>query len=178
MTGSFDITDGVLHNTDFSFLGPLLRVVGAGTVDLGRQSQNFRLEPTAVASLTGQGGALGDSGLGVFPILVTGTWANPQIRPDLTAAIEGFLNDPDKTIDTVTGLIDGVKDADLDKAAETLLGTVTGGGGSQEGGGALGQVLGGVLGTGNEAENGNNSGGGRTRHLARETRWRQARRPS
>jgi AsmA protein len=57
VTGTFVITDGVLNNTDFSFLGPLLRVIGTGTVDIGGQAQNFRLEPTAVASLTGQGGA-------------------------------------------------------------------------------------------------------------------------
>ena len=147
VTGTFDITDGVLHNSDFSFLGPLLRVVGAGTVDLGRQRQDFRLEPKAVASLTGQGGAIGDTGLGVFPILITGTWSNPQIRPDLTAAIEGLLTDPNKAIDTVTGLVDGVKGAD----PNSLLGAITGGalgdqgGGDQEGssgGGALGSLLG------------------------------------
>lgn len=164
VTGTFDITDGVLHNTDFSFLGPLLRVVGAGTVDIGRQAQNFRLEPTAVASLTGQGGALSDSGLGIFPILVTGTWSNPSFRPDLTAAIEGFLSDPNKTIDAVTGLVNSAKSG---KTAEALLGAVSGGeGNSGDGGaaGALGQVLGGVLGGGaadqSGAANGNAAGGG------------------
>jgi AsmA protein len=160
VTGTFDITDGVLHNTDFSFLGPLLRVVGAGTVDIGRQAQNFRLEPTAVASLTGQGGALGDAGLGIFPILVTGTWSNPSFQPDLTAAIEGLLSDPNKTLDAVTGLIDG---ADPGKAAGALLGGITGGlGDNGEGGagGALGQVLGGVLGGGEQGQAGGAASGG------------------
>ncbi|MDH3665690.1 MAG: AsmA-like C-terminal region-containing protein, partial [Paracoccaceae bacterium] len=139
VTGTFDITDGVLHNSDFSFLGPLLRVVGAGTVDLGAQTQDFRLEPTAVASLTGQGGALGDSGLGVFPVLITGTWSNPKIRPDLTAAIEGFLSDPERTIGTVGELV-----KDPGKAVGALLGQT--GGDQDEGGGVLGQVLDGALG--------------------------------
>ena len=150
VTGTFDITDGVVHNTDFSFLGPLLRVVGAGTVDIGRQTQNFRLEPTAVASLTGQGGALTDAGLGIFPILITGTWSNPSFRPDLTAAIEGLLSDPGKTLDAVTGLANG---ADPGKAAGALLGVITGGSGNSGDGsasGALGQVLGGVLGGGSQ----------------------------
>jgi AsmA protein len=142
VTGTFDITDGVLNNTDFSFLGPLLRVIGTGTVDIGGQAQNFRLEPTAVASLTGQGGALEDTGLGIFPILITGTWSNPSFQPDLTAAIEGFLDDPEKTLDAVTGLIG---EADPGQAAGALLGTVTGGG-EDSPTGALGQVMGGVLG--------------------------------
>lgn len=155
VTGSFDVTDGVLHNTDFSFLGPLLRVAGAGTVDIGRQAQNFRLEPTAVASLTGQGGALGDSGLGVFPILVTGTWSNPSFQPDLTAAVEGLLRSPGKTLEAVTGVVES---AGPGQAAGALLGAVTGGG-SQTGDAQapLDQVLGGVLGGGS---GGGGSGGG------------------
>jgi len=142
VTGTFDITDGVLHNTDFSFLGPLLRVIGAGTVDIGRQAQNFRLEPTAVASLTGQGGALDEAGWGVFPILVTGTWSNPSFRPDLTAAIEGLLSDPDRTLEAITGLVGG---GDPAQALGALLGTATGGG-EDSPAGALGQVLGGLIG--------------------------------
>ena len=160
VTGTFDITDGVLHNSDFSFLGPLLRVVGAGTVNLGSQTQDFRLEPTAVASLTGQGGGIADAGLGVFPILITGTWANPKIRPDLTAAIEGFLSDPNKTIDTVKGLVEG---GDLGKAAGGILGTLSGGSGGDGGqgsGGTLGQVLGGALGQGDQSDQGGQTQGG------------------
>jgi AsmA protein len=161
VSGTFDITDGVLHNSDFSFLGPLLRVIGNGTVDIGRQAQNFRLEPTAVASLTGQGGALSDAGLGIFPILVTGTWSNPSFQPDLSAAIEGLLRDPNKTLDAVTGLVSG---ADPGTAAGALLGTITGGAGDSGDGspaGALGQVLGGVLGGGatGQTESGGTTGG-------------------
>jgi AsmA protein len=153
VTGTFDINNGVLNNTDFSFLGPLLRVIGTGTVDIGGQAQNFRLEPTAVASLTGQGGALEDAGLGIFPILITGTWSNPSFQPDLTAAIEGFLDDPEKSLDAVTGLIG---EANPGQAAEALLGTVTGGG--EDGpAGALGQVLGGVLGGGSGGSSGSGS---------------------
>jgi AsmA protein len=157
VTGTFDITNGVLNNTDFSFLGPLLRVIGAGSVDIGGQAQNFRLEPTAVASLTGQGGALEDAGLGIFPILITGTWANPSIRPDLTAALEGLLSNPEGTLEAVTGLIDG---ADPGKAAESLLGAVTGGGGGDDSpAGALGQVLGGAAQDEPEAGGGAKTGG-------------------
>lgn len=143
VTGTFDITRGVLHNTDFSFLGPLLRVAGAGTVDLGGRTQNFRLEPTAVASLTGQGGTLAESGLGVFPILITGTWSNPKIRPDLTSTIQGLLTDPNQTAETVSGM---VRDADPGKAAGALIGAVTGDSGPDSPAGAIGQVLGGILG--------------------------------
>jgi AsmA protein len=156
VTGSFDVTNGVLHNTDFSFLGPLIRVIGAGTVDIGHQAQNFRLEPTAVASLAGQGGALNESGLGIFPILVTGTWSNPKFAPDLTAAIQGLLTDPNATLDVVTGLVKG---ADAGAAAGALLGAVTGTGGGSGGSTGqpadpLGQVVGGILGQGASKETG------------------------
>ncbi len=152
-TGTFDITNGVLHNTDFLFLGPLLRVVGAGAVDIGRKRQNFRLEPTAVSSLTGQGGALDEAGFGVFPVLITGTWSNPRFQPDLTAAIDGLLPDPGKTPDVIAGLAEG---AGPGQAAEALLGAVTGGG-EDSLTGALGQTLGGA--PSSESGGGNNGSG-------------------
>ncbi len=166
VSGTFDIRDGVLHNSDFSFLGPLLRIRGAGTVDIGGRGQNLRLEPTAVSSLAGQGGSLGEAGLGIFPILVTGTWANPSIRPDLAGAVQALLLNPDGTVEAFKGLIGG----DAGQAAGALLGTIAGGGSTGGGettpgggrggslggslGGALGGILGGALGGGDGKKDG------------------------
>jgi len=155
ITGTFDIAGGVLNNTDFSFLGPLLRVVGAGTVDIGGQRQNFRLEPTAVASLTGQGGGFGDTGLGIFPILVTGTWSNPRFQPDLSGAVQAMMLNPDGTVEAFKNLIGG---GDAGQAVGALLGAVTGGaGGDGSPTTALGQVLGGVA--GGDSTSGGDTGG-------------------
>ena len=120
VSGTFDIQNGLLTNADFKFLGPLLRIVGNGTVDLGGQSVNFRLTPKAVASLKGQGGSIADKGL-AFPLIVTGPWHNVSIRPDLEAGIGELLKDPE-------GALKALEDLGAGGAAGALEG-VTGQGG-------------------------------------------------
>ncbi len=106
ISGTFTIRDGVLSNGDFAFLGPLIRITGEGTADLGAQTANFRLVPKAVATLKGQGGGLDRSGLS-FPLIISGPWANLSIRPDLQAGIEALLTDPEGVLDAAKGLIEG-----------------------------------------------------------------------
>ncbi|MEL7465414.1 MAG: AsmA family protein [Pseudomonadota bacterium] len=130
VSGTFDINDGLLTNADFQFLGPLLRIVGEGTVDLGGQSVNFRVTPKAVASLTGQGGSVDDKGL-AFPLIVSGPWSKLSIRPDLQGGIENLLKDPEGAAKAVEDLIDGVKDGGAEGAVGAAIGSITGG----EGGG-------------------------------------------
>lgn len=106
ISGTFTIRDGVLSNGDFAFLGPLIRITGEGTADLGAQTANFRLVPKAVATLKGQGGALDRAGLS-FPLIISGPWANLSIRPDLQAGIEALLTDPQGALDAARGVIEG-----------------------------------------------------------------------
>lgn len=153
--GTFDIKNGVLSNSDFSFLGPLIRISGEGTVDLGGQAMNFRLVPKAVASLKGQGGALDTKGLS-FPVIVTGPWANLSFRPDLEGGIKNLLKDPDGAVDALGGVVDSLTKGGAAGAATEALKSVTkdaGGaaaeavskatGGNKEIGNAVGQLLGG-----------------------------------
>lgn len=56
LTGSFDITNGVARNTDLAAKTPLLRIGGAGDVDLGAQRLDYTVKATVVATLEGQGG--------------------------------------------------------------------------------------------------------------------------
>jgi len=53
---SFAVSEGVARNDDLIFLGPLLRAEGAGSIDIGRRTLNYRLTPRAVPTLEGQGG--------------------------------------------------------------------------------------------------------------------------
>lgn len=106
LAGSFKIVGGVATNPDLRLLGPLLRLSGAGDIDLGAQTLNYRLIPRAVATLEGQGGAANASGL-AFPLIITGSWSNPSIRPDLEGAIQGILENPEGAIDGVKALIEG-----------------------------------------------------------------------
>lgn len=56
LTGSFDITNGVARNTDLAAKTPLLRIGGAGEVDLGAERLDYTVKATVVATLEGQGG--------------------------------------------------------------------------------------------------------------------------
>lgn len=86
---SFKVAKGQAQTTDLSLAGPLVRMTGAGTVDLPGKTLKFRVDPQLVASLEGQGGKSDLQGLGV-PIIIAGPWAKPSIYPD----IEGILKDP------------------------------------------------------------------------------------
>ena len=86
---SFKIAKGQAQTADLKLAGPLVRMTGAGNVDLPSQALKFRVDPQLVASLEGQGGKTDLQGLGV-PIMVSGPWAKPSIYPD----IEGILKDP------------------------------------------------------------------------------------
>ncbi|MEM8755738.1 MAG: AsmA-like C-terminal region-containing protein, partial [Pseudomonadota bacterium] len=157
IAGTFAIRDGVMTNDDFRFLGPLIRIVGQGEIDLGDQSMRFRLTPKAVTSLEGQGGSVDAKGL-AFPLIVTGPWANLSIRPDLESGLLDVLKDPEgalKAIEDVSkgvGGLDGLKDGAVDGALDQLKD-----GGALEqiapgAGGAAGAILNEVLGGGKKQE--------------------------
>jgi AsmA protein len=86
---SFKLVKGQAQTADLRLAGPLVRMTGAGTVDLPGKTLKFRVDPQLVASLEGQGGKTDLQGLGV-PIMIAGPWARPSIYPD----IEGILKDP------------------------------------------------------------------------------------
>ncbi len=56
LTGSFRINQGVAHNEDLRLKSPLLRVEGAGDVDIGADKLDYLLKATVVNTLQGQGG--------------------------------------------------------------------------------------------------------------------------
>ena len=86
---SFNIAGGQAQTGDLKLIGPLVRMTGAGTVNLPAKSLKFRVDPQIVASLEGQGGKNDHKGLGV-PIVIAGPWAAPKIYPD----IKGILENP------------------------------------------------------------------------------------
>lgn len=86
---SFAVANGQAQTSDLRLAGPLVRMTGAGTVDLPAQALKLRVDPQLVATLEGQGGKSDLQGLGV-PVMIAGPWARPSIYPD----IEGILKDP------------------------------------------------------------------------------------
>jgi AsmA protein len=57
MSASFSIKDGVATNRDLQAKSPLLRVNGAGTIDIGAGSVDYTVQAAVVGTLAGQGGS-------------------------------------------------------------------------------------------------------------------------
>lgn len=107
---SFQITRGIAASEDLALIGPLIRMSGAGRVDMPERSLDWRLEPRVVASLDGgapvprgKGEARDLEGLGV-PVVVRGSWDRPQIYPD----IKGILEDPQAALKQLESLGGGL----------------------------------------------------------------------
>ena len=91
LTGSFNIANGRVVNDDLLMLSPLLRIPGAGSVDLGGQSIDYRLQPRAVASIQGQGGDRDLRGL-VVPIRIRGSFNDISAGVDMDAVGQALLS--------------------------------------------------------------------------------------
>jgi AsmA protein len=127
ISASFTAKNGLIHNPDLKMNAPLLRVTGKGDIPLPPRTIDYRALPKLVASLTGQG-ASGDGGLGV-PILVTGSWDDPSIQPDLEGVVKGVLEAPGDAIKGVSDTVKGVTEGGTG-AVKGVLDSVTGGGSS------------------------------------------------
>jgi AsmA protein len=126
--GTYVIKRGILTNSDLSLKSPLLRLSGKGTVDLPKQTVNYRLEPKIVASTKGQGGSGSASGISV-PVIVSGPWANLSYKPDLAGALGGLAKSPGKALDALKGMIPG-KSGSGGGALDALKGMIPGASGS------------------------------------------------
>ncbi len=90
LSASFSIAQGQATTSDLNLVGPLVKMTGTGTVDLGQQSLAFRVEPKLVMTTEGQGRAADPVGFGI-PVVIDGPWAQPRIYPD----VAGILDNPD-----------------------------------------------------------------------------------
>lgn len=91
--GTYTIEQGILTNKDLVLKSPLLRLNGAGTVNLPRKRVDYRITPKVVATIEGQGSA-DRKGLAV-PVLVKGPWNQLSFQPDVAGAVTGALKDPE-----------------------------------------------------------------------------------
>lgn len=88
LSGSLQMTNGVIKNQDLQAQSPLLRIDGKGTVDLPRDTIDYLITTELVGSLEGQGGKGRDELAGVsIPVRVSGPLTKPTYRPDLEAAL-------------------------------------------------------------------------------------------
>jgi AsmA protein len=78
MTASFSIKDGVLRSDDLALAAQLINVGGKGRVNLGKQTLNYRLVPTALTAADGTGGLK-------VPLDITGPWSDLSYKLDIEA---------------------------------------------------------------------------------------------
>jgi AsmA protein len=130
LSASFRIEKGQATTADINLVGPLVKMTGSGTIDLGAQTLALRVEPKLVMTTEGQGRTSDPVGFGI-PVVINGPWASPRIYPD----VAGILDNPDAAYARLkemgTGLFaPGAAGSDSDKTT---------------GGNSLGETLGNLL---------------------------------
>lgn len=116
LSGTFRIADGIATNNDLKMVAPLLRLAGQGTVSLPPRTLDYRLEPKAVASIEGQGGAKDLAGI-MIPFRVAGPWSSPSFTPDVGGALKEQIKDPEKLKERLKNLVPGQQAPDQGGAA-------------------------------------------------------------
>ena len=94
LTASFVIKNGVAHNEDLQGKSPLLRLGGAGDIDIGAGAMNYTAKASVVATTTGQGGKDLARVAGVtVPVHITGPFENLKYSVDVGALASGVAKD-------------------------------------------------------------------------------------
>src|SRR5438552_12817621 len=151
LSASFKIDKGQAQTTDLNLVGPLVKMTGAGTIDLGTKQIGFRVEPKLVMTTEGQGRATDPVGLGI-PVMTAGPCGSPRIYPEM----QGILDNPDAAYARLKEMgkgLFGQNGAGLGAAIGNLLGGGQQGAAGGQQGGAAGQ------GTAGSQQPGNPPGG-------------------
>jgi AsmA protein len=144
LSASFRIEKGQATTSDLNLVGPLVKMTGAGTIDLGAKTLALRVEPKLVMTTQGQGRASDPAGFGI-PVVINGPWASPQIYPD----VAGILDNPDAAYAKLKEMGSGL--------FAPGAGNTANGSGNSSGGNSLGDTLGNLIQQGLNAARGNNT---------------------
>ncbi|MCC6611446.1 MAG: AsmA family protein [Burkholderiales bacterium] len=86
LSASFVIKNGIAYNDDLQGKSPLLRLGGAGTIDIGAGTVDYTVKASLVATAKGQGGRDVSQLHGVtVPVKLSGPFDNLKYRVDVTA---------------------------------------------------------------------------------------------
>ena len=91
LTGTGSMKDGVLTNNDLNVAMQYLKVTGQGSVDLPKNSLDYRLV-AAVLKIPREGAdptQMQDMVDAQIPVKVTGALSDPKVRPDLEGYLKG-----------------------------------------------------------------------------------------
>jgi AsmA protein len=99
----FTAKDGLIRIDGTRLSSPLMRVTVGGTAHLATEALDLKIDPKLVATLKGQGDTQARSGLTV-PVLITGSFSSPKVRPDIKGMIGSGVNlDPETLKKQVLG---------------------------------------------------------------------------
>ncbi|MFI4979872.1 MAG: AsmA-like C-terminal region-containing protein [Nevskiales bacterium] len=117
MSASGKISNGVLHSDDLNAASPLLRLSGAGQVDLVNSTLDYTAKPTVVNTATGQGGKeLANLQGVVIPVRVSGPFSAPKYQIDVAAALQ------QEAVQKLTQKLGGQKGNDIMNTLQGLFG--------------------------------------------------------
>lgn len=86
LKATFKVNNGVAHNDDLSLKSPLLRLSGAGDIDVGSDSMNYLAKATLAKTLEGQGGKDAVGGITV-PVRISGPFSDLKYTLDFGAMV-------------------------------------------------------------------------------------------
>ena len=152
LSASFKIDKGQAVTTDLNLVGPLVKMTGVGTIDLGTKMIGFRVEPKLVLTTEGQGRSSDPVGLGI-PVMIEGPWDGPRIYPEM----QGILDNPEAAYAKLREMGKGLFGSNGASLGAVLGGSQGGTGDQSDQGGLLGGQLGETI--GNLIQQGLNSGG-------------------
>ncbi|RLC20693.1 MAG: hypothetical protein DRH93_13165 [Deltaproteobacteria bacterium] len=105
----FTAKKGLVNTSGSSLTSPLIRVLVTGKTDLVKEMLDLRVEPKFVATLKGQGDTKQRSGL-MVPVLITGSFSDPKIRPDLEGMLGSGITPDAEGLKNILGTKDGQKE--------------------------------------------------------------------
>ena len=114
LSGTFAIRNGVASNNDLAMKSPLLRVAGAGDINIGEDSINYTVKATLAGTLKGQDGREASDLKGItVPVRATGPLAAPSFGLDYNALLTDTVKQQaeEKIKGKLEGLLGGKKAA-------------------------------------------------------------------
>jgi AsmA protein len=91
LAASFRIANGIAHNEDLAIKSPLLRIGGAGDVNIGEGALDYTVRATVVPTLEGQGGPELQALKGLtVPVQLSGPFASLRWHVDFAGMARGL----------------------------------------------------------------------------------------
>jgi len=117
MSASGKISSGVLHSDDLTAASPMLRLTGAGQVDLAANTIDYTARPTVVNTAGGQGGKEMAQLQGVaIPVHITGSLNAPRYKLDVVGILQ------QEAVQKLAQKLGGQKGTDLVNTLQGLFG--------------------------------------------------------